>query len=378
MSFDADALSGFSSVFLRGAEKAEHDGSFTSLFNPDLALEIMRRRFDVLWLHGYYSASHLIAAATQMVLGRPLLIREEQTLLNARPAWKEALKKPLLRVLFARSSGLFIGTRNREWFEHYGMPADRLFHVPFCVDNYAFRSEAQRLSALRPSLRESFGISPQTGPVVLSVARLVPKKQPLLLLEAFRRVRADRRCTLLLVGSGPCDEELRAFVERHAIPDVVFTGFINQSQIATSYAVADVFALASGWDETWGLAVNEAMNFGLPLVLSDKVGCAADLLVHGENGYIFSHGSADELAGYLADLVDDPSRRAAFGRDAASVIAPWNDDAAAEGLLAAVQVAVGPRRWLEAKQRADASQTGADRQRAAGSKEVPLGDVLEP
>ena len=349
VSFDTDALTGFRSVFLRGADDTEHDGSFTSLLDIDVASELRRHRFDVLWLHGYYSGTHLIAAATQIVHGGRLLIREEQTLLNPRPLWKRVIKKPLLRLLFSRASGLFIGTNNREWFEHYGMPPERLFHVPFCVDNDAFSADARRLASSRNELRDNLGIRSDAGPVVLAVARLVPKKQPLVLLDAFRRLRADRQCTLLIVGTGPSEAAMREYVQTHGVPDVVFAGFLNQSEVSRAYAASDVFVLASGWDETWGLVVNEAMSFGLPVVVSDMVGCGADLVHHGENGYVFAHDRPEELVGYLARLVDDPSRREAFGRRAAETIAPWNYDAAADGLLAAVRAAVGPRRWSEAE-----------------------------
>jgi len=349
VSFDADALSGFTSVFLRKADRTEHDGSFTSLLDLDIASEIFRRRFDVLWLHGYYSATHLIAAAMQLARGGKLLIREEQTLLNPRPIWKEALKKPLLKLLFAQSVGLFQGTRNREWFRHYGMPEERLFQVPLCVDNDAFRVDAHRLTPLQPQICAALGISSEAGPVILSVSRLVPKKQPLLLLDAFRRLRADRRCTLLLVGTGPLEGAMRDFVNRNNVPDVIFAGFLNQSEISRSYAAADIFTLASGWDETWGLVVNEAMNFELPVVVSDRVGCAADLVRHGENGYVFSHDRPEELAGHLARLVEDPARRESFGRHAATTVAAWNYEAAAEGLVEAVRAAVGPMRWAKAE-----------------------------
>ncbi len=128
-----------------------------------------------------------------------------------------------------------------------------------------------------------------------------------------------------------------------------FAGFLNQSEVSRAYAAADIFALASGWDETWGLVVNEAMNFGLPVVVSDKVGCAADLVVHGENGYVFDHDRPDELARYLKLLVADAGRREHFGRRGAEIIGSWNYAKAAEGILTAVSVAVGARRWAEAE-----------------------------
>jgi glycosyltransferase involved in cell wall biosynthesis len=195
--------------------------------------------------------------------------------------------------------------------------------------------------------------------VILSIARLVPKKQPLVLLEAFRRLRASHQCTLVVVGAGPCEEEMRDFVKRFGIPNVVFAGFLNQSEVSQAYSVADVFVLASGWDETWGVVVNEAMNFGLPVVVSDKVGCAVDLVAHGENGYVFPHDRPDELARYLSLLITDPARRRSFGQRGAGIIAPWNYTKAAEGLFAAVSVAVGPRRWAEAEAHARLAETTA-------------------
>jgi glycosyltransferase involved in cell wall biosynthesis len=142
---------------------------------------------------------------------------------------------------------------------------------------------------------------------------------------------------------------MRNFVSAHRIPDVILAGFLNQSEISQAYEAADVFALASGWDETWGLVVNEAMNFGLPVVVSDKVGCAVDLVAHGENGYVFPNDRPDELAQYLTSLITDPTRRESFGRRSAEIIAPWNDDVAAQTLLEAVRAAVGERKWAAAE-----------------------------
>ena len=159
VSFDADALSGFESIMLRRADRTERDASFTSPLDLDLVPTLLRERFDVLWLHGYCSPSHLIAAVTQIARGGRVLVREEQTLLNVRAAWKRILKKPLLGLLFARSTGLFIGTNNRAWFRHYGIPDERLFHVPYCVDNDGFQAELRRLAPLRARAPRGFWYS---------------------------------------------------------------------------------------------------------------------------------------------------------------------------------------------------------------------------
>lgn len=199
--------------------------------------------------------------------GGAVLYREEQTLLNLRPRWKTVLKDFGLPWLLHGSYGLFIGTENRRWFERWGMPSERLFCAPYVVDNDALQRAASELAPRRDQLRAEPGIEREAGPVILTVGRLIPKKQPLHLFEAFRQVRANRRCTLLVVGSGPLEHELRQKVAAEGIADVVFAGFLDQTQIARAYVVADVFALVSSHDETWGLVVNEPMNFGLPIIV---------------------------------------------------------------------------------------------------------------
>jgi glycosyltransferase involved in cell wall biosynthesis len=132
------------------------------------------------------------------------------------------------------------------------------------------------------------------------------------------------------------------------MPDVVVTGFMNQSEVVRAYACADVFTLFSRRDETWGLVVNEAMNFALPIVVSDKVGCAADLVTHGGNGFIVDHRDPVGLATRLRQLVESPTLRKRMGRKSADAVLQWNYDRALGGLVEATRAAVGEVRWAEA------------------------------
>ncbi len=97
--------------------------------------------------------------------------------------------------------------------------------------------------------------------------------------------------------------------------------------------------------------MNEAMIFGLPVVVSDQVGCAADLVRQGENGYVVRHDSPAELTEALQALVTDPARRRSFGQQSAAMIAGWNYEAAAAGLSEAVRQSVSWARWQEAEKR---------------------------
>jgi glycosyltransferase involved in cell wall biosynthesis len=346
IAWDVDLVGGYRSFFLRKADTNPVVlNSFASLLDLDVVETLVRGRYEVLWLHGYNSATHVLAVLTQKAMRGGLLFREEQTLLHGRSLWKTVVKEVGVRLLFRTASALYGGTENRRWFEHYGVPCDRLFFTPCCVDNERFRKAAADLSSKRREIRREFGIGDHAGAVILTVSRLAPNKNPFLLLEAFRRVRQRFRCVLLIVGSGELESALRRNVRDNAIPDVVFGGFMNQGAISRAYTAADIFALVSRRHETWGLVVNEAMNFGLPIVVSDKVACATDLVRQGQNGFVVPSGDPNGLADALNRLVNSPDDRERFGRASLEIVTDWNHDVTARGVIAAVAETVGPERW---------------------------------
>jgi glycosyltransferase involved in cell wall biosynthesis len=338
--WDVDMLSGYRHSFLRNADRNDHMAGFFALRDWDVLANLARRDFDILWVQGYSYLTLWLAILGALRRGKPVLVREEQTLLHQRPAWKETFRSPILRWLFTRSYGLAVGTNNRAFFRYYGVPEERLFNVPYCVDNYTMSTQAVELAMRRIEIRRRFGITDE-HPVITFVGKLTAKKQPGFLVEAFARLRHRQRCTLLLVGDGELEQELRGLVAARAIPDVHFIGFLNRSEIGLAYTAADVFVLPSAYHETWGLVVNEAMNFGLPVVVSDKVGCAPDLVRDGENGFIFPSGDVTALVATLDRLTTDSLLRRQFGDRSLEIVSAWNYQAAADGIAAACAAAYG-------------------------------------
>ena len=346
--WDVDLLGGYQSIFLDLANQNPVRGGFLSLHDLDVIPRVIRARYDVLWIHGYNFLTLQLAAATQLCRGGRLLIREEQTLLHPRPVWRTAIKSVWLRGLFAQSFGLYIGTQNARWFRRWGMHASRMFFTPYCVDNERLRADALDLWPKRQQVRESFGIGPDSGPVILMVGRLIPKKNPMVLVEAFARVREHVRCNLLLVGSGELEQLIGDKIKREHIADVYRAGFLNQTQISRAYSVADIFVLPSTDHETWGLVVNEAMNFDLPILASRTVGCAEDLVADGKNGFLFAPDDVDELASRIRQLIKSRHLRESLGVASGLKIRDWNYEAAMKGVLAATAAAVGTQRWQRA------------------------------
>ena len=340
IAWDTPLLDGYTSRF---CESAERTAAAPASIRPraDVASAVANGNYDVVWAHGYAHATTWLSLARAGRTGARVLIRDEQTLLHPRTKIRSIAKTIALRALFARASGLYIGEENRRFFQHYGMPDDRLYPARYCVDNDAFRAQAAALAPERASIRAGFGIS-DDAPVVLFAGKLIEKKQPLKVIEAFAHAAAVARARgvaepwLLMAGDGPLRAECEAFAARLGIADRVrMTGFLNQSEMPRAYAAADIFVLASKLHETWGLVVNEAMNFGLPIIVSDRVGCAADLVRSGENGRIVPHDDTAKLADAMLRLALQPETRRAFGERSADIVRDYSIEAAADGIVTA-------------------------------------------
>ncbi len=331
--WDAPLLDGYHWKVLPSAKRPPNHGSLTRP-NWDIVRSMLRSEHEVVWTHGYAHLTTWLCVLAARARGAHPLIREEQTLLHGRPWRKRVLKQVALRALFGLASGLYIGEQNRRYFQRYGMPDERLFPARYCVDNAFFQERAEELAPSRTALRASFGIT-DDAPVMLFCGKLIEKKRPLALIEAFAEVRRQQPCWLLMVGDGPLRPEAEQLVRRDGIPGVRMVGFLNQTELPAAYTAADVFVLPSGMHETWGLVVNEAMNFSLPVIVSDKVGCGQDLVRQGWNGFSVSHRDTQDLAWAMKVLAGDPKLRQTFGARSRQLVSRYSIEACADGIVAA-------------------------------------------
>ena len=114
-----------------------------------------------------------------------------------------------------------------------------------------------------------------------------------------------------------------------------FFGFQNSGQISVFYSIADIFVLPAKW-ESWGLVINEAMCFGLPIITSTTVNAGYDLVRDGENGYLLEPDDLDGLIERMEKLLRDPILRAGMGESSRKIISGWNYDLGVKAYLQAL------------------------------------------
>ena len=273
---------------------------------------------------------------TAFAAGIPVILRGETTLLPHMPSWKAAIKRAVLSLLFKKVSGfLAIGRYNAEFYEAYGVPKEKIFLVPYAVDNSFFLSKAEEQLPEKIELKRNVGI-PDDLPVVLFSGKLLDVKRPMDLLMAFAEVSEVVQAALVYVGEGPLRSELEAYVRESRIQHVYFVGFKNQTELPEFYAMADVFVLPSTF-EPWGLVVNEAMCFGLLVIVSDQVGAGGDLVQHGVSGFVYPAGQVSALADQLRGVLADPVKRKETGQVSKQLIQQWSYREDVQGIIACLE-----------------------------------------
>lgn len=332
--WDVPLVEGYAHRFLPNRSPRPRAGPGLGLVNPAIMSALRAGHFDGLVIYGWASVTCWMAFAAARILGIPVFLRGESNGLSEPTGAKLLIKRMLLRLLFPRTAGfLAIGSLNRRFYRHYGVDEGRIFLAPYSVDNEFFRRHSAELLPRRGQLRREEGI-PEEATVFLFCGKLSPHKRPLDLLEAFALLPDVRGCFLIYAGDGV----LRATIEEKShqlgLGSVRITGFRNQSELPRWYSLADVLVVPSQ-REPWGLVVNEAMNFGLPIVASDQVGAAPDLVCSGDNGFTYQVGNIPELVQHLAALAVTSPLRRAMGNRSHRRILDWGIQHTVDGYCSA-------------------------------------------
>ncbi len=295
--WDVPLLEGYDYEFAVNTAKDPGSHHFFGIKTPGLIRQIAQFKPDAVLVYGWAYQSHL--QVMWHFKGKiPVWFRGDSTLLDETEGFslKKVLKSWWLKFVYRFvDTAFYVGEANRAYFLKYGLNKGQLAFAPHAVDNDWFEQQVGVQQMRSKRWRVELGIKDEEI-VFLFVGKLEPKKNPTLLLLAFLGLN-ESKAHLVFAGAGELEGELKQLVKKEGIGyKIHFLGFQNQRAMPAVYGLGNILVLPSnGPGETWGLAVNEAMCCGLPVIVSDKVGCARNLIDEGETGYIFSLDNPEKL-----------------------------------------------------------------------------------
>jgi glycosyltransferase involved in cell wall biosynthesis len=233
-----------------------------------------------------------------------------------------------------------MGTQAREALGALGVPAGAIHDAPNAHDAEGLRKALALVDPERARLALRAGLGCREG-VALYAGRLIAAKGVAELLAAWDELEPGlrERWTLLFLGSGPLEERVLHAARTHRRGEIVRVASVAPAEVAAFYAGADLLVLP-GLVERWGLVANEAMASGLPVCCSRLAGCADDLVIEGETGWIFDPRVPGDFAAGLRRALSHPDR-ARLGANAARRAARFGPDAMADGMRRAILAALG-------------------------------------
>lgn len=307
--WDVDLMGGYASSVLKNVSKVPDVSTFKGCDVPTMKADLVALNLDAILIFGWYQKALVQGIWAAKRLGLPVMVRGDSHLATPRSSVKRFAKHAVYPALLRTFDAfLYVGHRSRAYYEHYGVPKNRLFFSPHCVETERFSKNAT--DAARQERRSALGVAPET-PLVLLASKLLPLKRPMDLVHAVSKLRAQgSRAEVMIAGAGPLQYELERQARELGVP-LHSLGFCNQSMMPSIYAAADALVLPSE-SETWGLVCNEALASGTPIVISSECGCAPDLAGDNNVGRVFPVGDISALANALADCFASPPSKEAI------------------------------------------------------------------
>lgn len=305
---------GYRTVVLRGLRTGTD-----SAFAPGVLKYLDRNKFDLVVICGIASPTQMLAIQYCQLRGIPYAIEGD----GAFPKDGQGLKERVKRGLISKAELCFsTGKMHDAYYRQYGAREDTIVPYPFTSVEEKDVREAPVSREEKTRLKQELNMTEDT--VFLAVGQFIPRKGFDVLLEAACQLPKD--VGIYIVGGQPTGEYLQ-MQENWGLDQVHFVPFVSRQTLARYFEAADAFVLPTR-EDIWGLVVNEAMAYGLPVVTTTRCNAGLELVKEGVNGYLVEPEDAQGLANALNQLLDRD--REEMGRDALETVRNYTLEKMAE------------------------------------------------
>ena len=341
INWDIPLLEGYDFEFCENSSTDKGSHHFNGIDNPGLVSRIDAFKPDAILVYGWSFKSHL-KIMRHYHAKLPILFRGDSTLLDESGFFQRIKRSLFLRWVYRHiDMAIYTGKSNYAYYLNAGVNKRKLIFGPHAIDNNRYACKEPACKQASETIRQELKIA-DADKVILFAGKLETKKNPLLLIEAFRAASFLVPVHLIITGNGELHQQLK--IAAAGSDHIHFLDFQNQASMPSVYAAADIFVLPSqGPGETWGLAVNEAMAAGKAVIVSDRCGAAADLVHPCKNGFVFQSGNESQLKTYLEQVINTRGLVTEMGQQSTQIIAAYTFEKLAEAIEEAVSMTTTKR-----------------------------------
>lgn len=341
--FDNDLfLDEFPHKFMKNYSRDARKGFFSRI-NPSIFYRIIKDRYDVILIHGYETFTAWISLLAAKLLLRKVIFRGEAVLEGNpyKPGVTQKLKRVILPLFFYLFDAVMYSCEgNKRYFKFFGVPEEKLFLLPCAVNNDYYINQRIVLDHKVQEHRTALGIDKDEF-VVLFSARFTGRKNPYDLINAVAQSN-NKKITILFVGDGPERAGMEKAVKSSRVK-AIFTGFVGPTELAKYYSVSNLDVVISSKDPS-PKSLNEALIFSLPIIVTDVVGTASDLVFEDKNGFIVPVGDVNLISEKINYLASNPQVCDRMGKVSFNIVQSWTIESGAEGILEAMNFTLNKNR----------------------------------
>lgn len=299
----ASDFSHFKAIFLKGIMVGDE-----SSFSPEVIL-YLNRGYDAIVTGGYSSPTYMIAMAYMRFKKIPFFLNADGGFIKKDSWWLGKIKHFLVTC---PKGYLSTGSKTSQYLIHYGAEKDNIYLFPFTSvkkeDIYSPCTEEKRRTKQKLEICEE--------KIVISVGQFIPRKGFDLLIRAAERINPEYG--IYIIGGRP-GEEYKSYINTHNITNVHFIDFKKKHELKDYYIAADLFVFPTR-EDVWGLVLNEALAFGLPVVTSDKAISSFELVWEECNGYIVDPERVEQMAEKISYILDHEELKEKMGQKSLEII----------------------------------------------------------
>jgi len=322
ISQDNNLLEGYKSIFLKNYPLSNKD-SFFYRVNPSIIWELYNKQFDLILIHGYNTFTSWLILLISKILKIKVIFRGEVIETKHKPQipiikW---IKRKLVKIFLNSCNAIMYSCKGNKSFLSARLSQNKkMFFIPCAVDNNFYRKQYKRNMSSSTYFKKKNNIDLNDMIIVFS-GRFTKRKRPMDILKAVSTI-PNRNITLIFLGDGPLIQEMKKFSSSYEIKSI-FTGYLDKYEISKYYSISNLFIMPSEYDPS-PKALNEAMNFKLPVIVSKGLGTCEDLVDEDKNGYIIDVGDILSLSKKINLLNNNRNKLIEFGDYSFDKVSSWN------------------------------------------------------